>query len=66
MAEPVGCVPERLHLFPREEGCRGRHGEAAIVTRGTVAAAAADAQMILMIMTTTTMTMGQLLLLLWT
>ncbi len=19
-AEPVGCVPERLHLFPREEG----------------------------------------------
>ncbi len=24
-AEPVGCVPERLHLFPREEGCRGRH-----------------------------------------
>ncbi len=25
------CVPERLHLFPREEGCRGRHGEAAIV-----------------------------------
>ncbi len=31
-AEPVGCVPERLHLFPREEGCRGRHGEAAIVT----------------------------------
>ncbi len=28
-AEPVGCVPERLHLFPREEGCRGRHGEAA-------------------------------------
>ncbi len=22
-AEPVGCVPERLHLFPREEGCRG-------------------------------------------
>ncbi len=31
-AEPVGWVPERLHLFPREEGCRGRHGEAAIVT----------------------------------
>ncbi len=31
-AEPVGCVPERLHLFPREEGCRGRHGEAAILT----------------------------------
>ncbi len=31
-AEPVGCVPERLHLFPREEGCRGRRGEAAIVT----------------------------------
>ncbi len=31
-AEPVGCVPERLHLFPRDEGCRGRHGEAAIVT----------------------------------
>ncbi len=28
----MGCVPERLHLFPREEGCRGRHGEAAIVT----------------------------------
>ncbi len=28
-AEPVGCVPERLHLYPREEGCRGRHGEAA-------------------------------------
>ncbi len=27
-----GCVPERLHLFSREEGCRGRHGEAAIVT----------------------------------
>ncbi len=24
----MGCVPERLHLFPREEGCRGRHGEA--------------------------------------
>ncbi len=31
-AEPVGCVLERLHLFPREEGCRGLHGEAAIVT----------------------------------
>ncbi len=31
-AESVGCVPERLHLFPREEGCRGRHGEAVIVT----------------------------------
>ncbi len=30
-AEPVGCVSERLHLFPREEGCRGRHREAAIV-----------------------------------
>ncbi len=28
----VGCVPEQLHLFPREEGCRGRHEEAAIVT----------------------------------
>ncbi len=25
------CVPEQLHLFPRE-GCRGHHGEAAIVT----------------------------------
>ncbi len=35
-AEPVGCVPERLHLFPREEGCRGRHGEAAIVTPGVL------------------------------
>ncbi len=23
---------DRLHLFPREEGCRGRHGEAKIVT----------------------------------
>ncbi len=34
-AEPVGCVLERLHLFPREEGCRGRHGEAAIVTPST-------------------------------
>ncbi len=31
-AEPVVCVPERLHLFPWEEGCRGRHAEAAIVT----------------------------------
>ncbi len=31
-AEPVVCVPERLHLFHREEGCLGRHGEAAIVT----------------------------------
>ncbi len=31
-AEPVGCVPERLHLFPRGEGCRGRHVEATIVT----------------------------------
>ncbi len=30
--EPVGCVLERLHLFTREEGCRGRRGEAAIVT----------------------------------
>ncbi len=30
-ARPVGCVPEQLHLFPRE-GCRGRHGEAATVT----------------------------------
>ncbi len=30
-AEPVGCVPERLHFFSWEEGCRGRHGEAAIV-----------------------------------
>ncbi len=30
-AEPVGCVPERLHLFPREEGCRGRHGEPRVV-----------------------------------
>ncbi len=30
----MGCVPERLNLFPREEGCRGRHGEAAIVTPG--------------------------------
>ncbi len=29
-AEPVGCVPERLHLFIREESCRDRHGEAAI------------------------------------
>ncbi len=28
----MGCVPERLHLFPREEGRRGRHGEAALVT----------------------------------
>ncbi len=27
----MGCVPERFHLFPREEGCRGRHGKAAIV-----------------------------------
>ncbi len=35
-AEPVGCVPERLHLFPREEGCRGRHGEAAILTPDAV------------------------------
>ncbi len=25
-------VPERWHLFPREEGCWGRHREAAIVT----------------------------------
>ncbi len=33
-AEPVGCVPERLHLLPREEGCRGRQEEAAIVTPG--------------------------------
>ncbi len=32
-AEPVGCVPEQLHLFPME-GCRGRHGEAAIMTLG--------------------------------
>ncbi len=32
----MGCVPERLHLFPREGGCRGRHGEAAIVTPGAV------------------------------
>ncbi len=28
----MGCVSERLHLFPREEGCQGRHGEAAIGT----------------------------------
>ncbi len=28
----MGCEPERLHLLPLEEGCRGRHGEAAIVT----------------------------------
>ncbi len=27
----MGCVPERLHLFLREESCRDRHGEAAIV-----------------------------------
>ncbi len=27
----MGCVPERLHLFPQEESCRDRHGEAAIV-----------------------------------
>ncbi len=31
-AEPMGCVPERLHLVPREEGCRRRHGEAVIET----------------------------------
>ncbi len=37
-AEPVGCVPERLHLFPRKESCRGRHGEAAIVTPAPVVA----------------------------
>ncbi len=34
----MGCVPERLHLFPREEGCRGRHGEAAILTPAVVIA----------------------------
>ncbi len=39
--ESVGCVPERLHLFPREEGCRGRHGEAAIVTPTVVVEASA-------------------------
>ncbi len=27
----MGCVPERLHLFPRDESRRDRHGEAAIV-----------------------------------
>ncbi len=30
-AESVGCVPERLHLFPLES-CRGQHVEAAIKT----------------------------------
>ncbi len=25
----MGCEPERLNLFLREEGGRGRHGEAA-------------------------------------
>ncbi len=38
-AETVGCVPELLHLFPREEGCRGRHGEAAILTPMAVVSA---------------------------
>ncbi len=32
MAEPVGYVPDRLHLFHRE-GCQGYHEETAIVTR---------------------------------
>ncbi len=27
----MGCVHERLHLFPLEESCRDRHEEAAIV-----------------------------------
>ncbi len=31
MAEPVGFVPGRLHLFHRE-GCQGYHGETAIVS----------------------------------
>ncbi len=26
----VGCIPERLHLFLREEGCRSRYGETAV------------------------------------
>ncbi len=30
MAEPVGCVQDRLHLFPWES-CQGRHGEVAIL-----------------------------------
>ncbi len=34
----MGCVPERLHLIPREEGCRGRHGEPAVVTLAVVVA----------------------------
>ncbi len=38
---PVGCVPERLHLFPREEGCQGRQGEDAFVTPMAVVVAAA-------------------------
>ncbi len=37
----MGCVPERLHLFPREEGCRGRQGEDAFVTPMAVVVAAA-------------------------
>ncbi len=32
----MGCVPERLYLFPRDEGCRGLYGEAAIVARTVV------------------------------
>ncbi len=32
----MGCVPERLHLFPREEGCQSRHGEAEIVAQSPV------------------------------
>ncbi len=39
----MGCVPERLHLVPREEGCQGRHGEAAIVTpNGSASAGTKD------------------------
>ncbi len=50
----MGCVPERLHLFPREEGCRGRHGEAAILT----AAAAVEMVGMVLVLVVVTVNFG--------